>query len=376
MDFSLSQEQQMLQDSVAKFVQNDYDFDTRMATVNSNENFNQSFWKLFAELGWLMVPFSEDDGGMGGGAADLMVLMEEFGKGLLMEPYLANVILSGGLISRLAGTEDKAELLGELMSGTCQWAFAYTEADSRYCLHSVATQAETTASGFRLSGKKSVVLNGAAAEKIIVLARSGGARNDKSGLSLFIVDAGAQGVTRHSYKLQDGSNAAEIEFDNVELEAAALLGQQGQALETVESVIDDAALATCAEAVGAMGVSLEKTVEYTKTRVQFGVPISKFQALQHRMADMFVEHQQAKSMLLRAVMLGEQEPASRAKAISAAKYRIGLAARHVGQESVQIHGGIAVTDELDVGHYFKRLTMLEMLFGNSDFHAQRFQSLS
>lgn len=376
MDFSLSQEQQMLQDSVAKFVQNDYDFDTRMATVNSEANFNQSFWSLFAELGWLMVPFSEEDGGMGGGAADIMVLMEEFGKGLLMEPYMANVVLSGGLISRLAGTERKAELLGELMSGTCQWAFAYAEANSRYCLHSVVTKAEKTTSGYRLNGKKSVVLNGAAAEKIIVLARSSGEEHDESGLSLFIVDGNAQGVTRHNYKLQDGSNAAEIELNNVELQSDALLGLDGQALQAVEAVVDDATLATCAEAVGAMGVSLEKTVEYTKTRVQFGVPISKFQALQHRMADMFVEHQQAKSMLLRAVMLGEQDPSNRAKAISAAKYRIGLAARHVGQESVQIHGGIAVTDELDVGHYFKRLTMLEMLFGNSDFHAQRFQSLA
>ncbi|GAA6152422.1 acyl-CoA dehydrogenase family protein [Pseudoteredinibacter isoporae] len=376
MDFSLSQEQQMLQDSVAKFVQNDYDFDTRMTTVNSEANFNQDFWNLFAELGWLMVPFSEEDGGMGGGAADVMVLMEEFGKGLLMEPYVANVILAGGLIARLGAGEQKTELLGELMAGQCQWAFAFTEANSRYCLHQVSTRAEKNATTYQLNGQKAVVMNGAAAEKLLVLARTSGESSDRDGLSLFMVDAKAAGVTRQTYKLQDGSNAAELVFENVELDAATLLGEEGQALAAVEAVVDNACLAACAEAVGAMGVSLEKTVEYTKTRVQFGVPISKFQALQHRMADMFIEHQQAKSMLLRAVLVSEQNPSEAAKAISAAKYRIGRASRRVGQESVQIHGGIAVTDELDVGHYFKRLTMLEMLFGNSDYHAQRYQGLN
>ncbi|WP_299776146.1 acyl-CoA dehydrogenase family protein [uncultured Pseudoteredinibacter sp.] len=375
MDFSLSQEQQMLQDSVAKFVQNDYDFDTRMATVNSDANFNQDFWNLFAELGWLMVPFSEEDGGMGGGAADVMVLMEEFGKGMLMEPYLANVILAGGLLAKCGNESQKANL-AEIMAGQQQWAFAYTEADSRYCLHKVSCQAEKAGDGFKLNGQKSVVFNGAAADHFVVLARTSGDSADKNGLSLFLVDANAEGVSRKAYKLQDGSNAAEVSFNNVALAADSVLGEEGNALAAVEAVIDQATLAVCAEAVGAMGVSLEKTVEYTKTRVQFGVPISKFQALQHRMADMFVEHQQAKSMLLRAVMLSEQDPAAAAKAISAAKYRIGTAARNIGQESVQIHGGIAVTDELDVGHYFKRLTMLEMMFGNSDYHAQRYQALA
>jgi len=375
MDFSLSQEQQMLQDSVAKFVQNDYDFDTRMATVNSDANFNQDFWNLFAELGWLMVPFSEEDGGMGGGAADVMVLMEEFGKGMLMEPYLANVILAGGLLAKCGNESQKANL-AEIMAGQQQWAFAYTEADSRYCLHKVSCQAEKAGDGFKLNGQKSVVFNGAAADHFVVLARTSGDSADKEGLSLFLVDANAEGVSRKAYKLQDGSNAAEVSFNNVALAGGSVLGEEGNALASVEAVIDQATLAVCAEAVGAMGVSLEKTVEYTKTRVQFGVPISKFQALQHRMADMFVEHQQAKSMLLRAVMLSEQDPAAAAKAISAAKYRIGTAARNIGQESVQIHGGIAVTDELDVGHYFKRLTMLEMMFGNSDYHAQRYQALA
>ncbi|WP_299981517.1 acyl-CoA dehydrogenase family protein [uncultured Pseudoteredinibacter sp.] len=375
MDFSLSQEQQMLQDSVAKFVQNDYDFDTRMATVNSDANFNQDFWNLFAELGWLMVPFSEEDGGMGGGAADVMVLMEEFGKGMLMEPYLANVILAGGLLAKCGNESQKANL-AEIMAGQQQWAFAYTEADSRYCLHKVSCQAEKAGGGFKLNGQKSVVFNGAAADHFVVLARTSGDSAEKNGLSLFLVDANAEGVSRKAYKLQDGSNAAEVSFNNVALTADSALGEEGNALAAVEAVIDQATLAVCAEAVGAMGVSLEKTVEYTKTRVQFGVPISKFQALQHRMADMFVEHQQAKSMLLRAVMLSEQDPSMATKAISAAKYRIGTAARNIGQESVQIHGGIAVTDELDVGHYFKRLTMLEMMFGNSDYHAQRYQALA
>ncbi|MCV6624510.1 MAG: acyl-CoA dehydrogenase, partial [Cellvibrionaceae bacterium] len=239
-------------------------------------------------------------------------------------------------------------------------------------LHSVKTRAEGSGDAYTINGTKAVVLNGGRADKLVVLARTAGADADKDGLSLFLVDANDAGVQRQAYKLQDGSNGAEVQFNNAK---ATLIGTAGEALPVVEAVMDRALLAVCAEAVGAMEVSTAKTVEYTKTRVQFGVPISKFQALQHRMADMFIEQQQAKSILVMAAMKLDQDPVAGRKAVAAAKYRIGKAARKVGQESVQIHGGIGVTDELDVGHFFKRLTMLEMLFGNSDYHGRRFAGL-
>jgi len=375
MDFSLSEEQQMLKDSIGKFVQNDYDFDSRMKTVNSAQAFNKDHWSLFAELGWLMVPFSEADGGLGGSAADLMVVMEEFGKGIVIEPFLATAVIGGGLIAAQGSEAQKTEILPEVMAGNLQMALAFTEAQSRYCLHNVATTAEKKGDTFTLNGQKSVVLNGGVADKIIVLARTAGEQNDKTGLSLFVLDTNAEGVTRQSYATQDGGQAAEISLNNVTVSADAMVGEKGLALASVEAILDRANLAICAEAVGAMEVTYQKTVEYTKTRVQFGVPISKFQALQHRMADMFIEHQQAKSALLMAAMQLDADPVLGARAVSAAKLRIGRAARHVGQEAVQIHGGIGVTDELDVGHFFKRLTMIEMLFGNSDYHNRRYRDL-
>ncbi|MGH1373811.1 MAG: acyl-CoA dehydrogenase family protein [Cellvibrionaceae bacterium] len=373
MDFSLSEEQQMLQDSVAKFVQNDYDFDSRMKVVKGDDGYNKDHWKLFAELGWLMVPFKEEDGGLGGSAADLMVVMEEFGKGIVVEPFLATAVIGGGLVAKAGNEAQKAELIAGIMDGSQQVAFGYAEPQSRYDLSDVATTAEKTDSGYRLNGHKAVVLNGGIANTLIVSARTSGAQTDDEGISLFLVDASAAGVDVQSYRTQDGARAAEVKLDNVEVSAASLLGDEGSALSVIESVLHRATLAVCAEAVGAMEVAYQKTVEYSKTRVQFGVPIAKFQALQHRMADMFIEHQQAKSIVLMAAMkLDEQGAEGVEKAISAMKVCVGKAARAVGQESVQIHGGIGVTEELDVGHYFKRLTMVELLFGNSAYHTQKF----
>lgn len=375
MDFSYSEEQQMLQDSIAKFVQNDYDFDARMKLVKSDMGYSEANWKLFAELGWLMVPFSEADGGLGGSAADLMVVMEEFGKGMVIEPFLATTVLGGGLVAAVGNDTQKAELIGGIMEGTLQMAFAYAEPQSRYNLADVATTATKDGDSYRLSGHKAVVLNGGAADVIAVSARTSGSQTDAEGISLFLVDPKSDGVRLKTYRTQDGARAAEVHLDNVTVSADQLLGAEGQALPVMNQVLNRAILSICSEAVGAMEVSYKKTVEYTKTRVQFGVPIAKFQALQHRMADMFIEHQQAKSIVLMAAMKLDQGGAEADKAVSAMKSRIGKAARKIGQESIQIHGGIGVTEELDVGHYFKRLTMIELLFGNGDFHTQRFAKL-
>ena len=375
MNFSLSAEQQMLQDSISKFVQKDYDFDSRMALVKSKLGYSKDHWKLFAELGWLMVPFSESDGGLGGSAADLMVVMEELGKGIVIEPFLATTVLAGGAIAKAGSEAQKQTLLGGIMEGNLQLALAINEPTSRYELAKVATTAKKHDQGYILNGHKAVVLNAAAADKIIIAARTSGQTCDESGISLFIVDAQSEGVAIQAYRTQDGGRASEVRLENVLVSADQLLGIEGQALAVIESVVDRATLAVCAEAVGAMEVIIAKTVEYTKTRVQFGVPIAKFQALQHRMADMFIEQQQAKSIVLMAAMKLDQGSDDSAKSIAAMKSLVGRASRKVGQEAIQIHGGIGVTDELDVGHYFKRMTMIELLFGNSDYQTQRFSTL-
>jgi len=375
MNFSLSAEQQMLQDSISRFVQKDYDFDTRMKLVKSEVGYSQDNWKLFAELGWLMVPFSEADGGLGGSAADLMVVMEELGKGIVIEPFLATTVLAGGVIAKLGSDGQKESLLGGIMEGSLQLALAYAEPASRYELANVATTAKENNLGYILNGHKAVVLNAGASDKIIVAARTSGQANDRSGISLFVVDANSEGVNVQAYRTQDGGRAGEVRLENVLVSGDQLLGKEGEALPVIESVLDRATLAICSEAVGAMEVIIQKTVEYTKTRVQFGVPIAKFQALQHRMADMFIEQQQAKSIVLMAAMKLDQDSDDSAKSIAAMKSLVGRASRKVGQEAIQIHGGIGVTDELDVGHYFKRMTMIELLFGNSDYQTQRFSEL-
>jgi len=375
MNFSLSAEQQMLQDSISRFVQKDYDFDTRMKLVKSEVGYSKDNWKLFAELGWLMVPYSEADGGLGGSAADLMVVMEELGKGIVIEPFLATTVLAGGVIAKLGSDGQKESLLGGIMDGSLQLALAYAEPASRYELANVATTAKENNQGYILNGHKAVVLNAGAADKIIVAARTSGQANDKTGISLFVVDANSEGVNVQAYRTQDGGRAGEVRLENVLVSGDQLLGKEGEALPVIESVLDRATLAICAEAVGAMEVIIQKTVEYTKTRVQFGVPIAKFQALQHRMADMFIEQQQAKSIVLMAAMKLDQDSDDSAKSIAAMKSLVGRASRKVGQEAIQIHGGIGVTDELDVGHYFKRMTMIELLFGNSDYQTQRFSEL-
>ena len=378
MDFSYTQEQQMLQEQCRKFIQKSYDFESRRRIIDSEAGFSAEHWALFAELGWLTLPFSEADGGFGGRAVDLMVVMEEFGRGMVVEPYLSTAVLGGGMLSALGSAEQKAETLPKLMAGELLMALAYAEPDSRYNLAQVATAAKGGGGKVKLNGSKAAVLGGDSAGLLLVTARESGALQERDGISVFMVDGGSAGVTRHGYTTVDGRGAAQIELKDVEVDTAACLGSPGQALPALESVIDRAALAVCAQAVGAMETLLRKTVEYSKTRKQFGVPIGSFQALQHRMVDMFMECELARSITVMAAMKLDSDSVdagAKARAVSAAKSRVGRAIDKVGQEAVQVHGGIGVSDELDVGHLFKSVTVLDVLFGDADYHSQRFAAL-
>jgi alkylation response protein AidB-like acyl-CoA dehydrogenase len=376
-DFSYSEVQQMLQDSVQKFVSKSYDFDTRTKIVASEEGYSKENWQLFAELGWLAVPFSEESGGLGGSAVDLMVMMEEFGKGNLVEPFLSSVVLCGGLVNELADEDRKVEKLGKVINGDLMLACAFAEAGSRFNLSKVATSATSKGDNIVINGKKIAVLNGPNADELLVVARESGGETDPDGISVFCVLPATEGVTIRPFTNVDGQKSSEIDFKDVVISEAARLGEKGNALGALEKAADRVIVGLSAEAVGALEVLLRKTVEYSKTRKQFGTSIGTFQALQHRMADMFIECQLARSIVVMAAMRldGADEQREKTKAVSAAKSRVGKAIRSVGQESVQIHGGIGVTNELDVGHYFKRVTALEIMFGNTDYHTERFASL-
>lgn len=364
----------MLQDSVQKFVHRHYSFDMRKEILGSAKGFSDEYWQLFAELGWLTVPFKAEDDGFGGLAVDLMVLMEEFGKAMVVEPFVPTTVLGGGLISELGSSAQKAEWLPQIMAGSVQLACATAERDSRYNLASVGCTAVLKGDSWIVNGQKILVLNGPDADQLLVSVRTSGAARDAEGISVLMIPANTPGIERKSYTNVDGHRAAEISFSNVSVPADRLLGMAGKALPALEYVMDRAIVAVCAEAVGALDSLLHKTVEYTKTRKQFGTAIATFQALQHRMADMFIECQLARSITMMAAMrLDSDVPsADKMRAVSAAKSRVGKAIRTVGQEAVQMHGGIGITDELDVGHLFKRVTAIETLFGNSDYHTARF----
>ena len=376
MDFSLSEEQTLLQESIARYMQNDYPFTERQKVVQSAEPFSAEHWRSFAELGWLGVQFPEADGGFGGGAVESMLMWEQFGKGLVIEPLLATVVLAGGAL-RLGGDKAQKEaLLPGLLAGETQAALAFAEPQGRYNLADLTTKAAASDGGYRLNGYKAVVLNGPSADWLVVSARSGGGQRDAEGVSLFLVPTAAAGVSRRDYPTVDGFTASEITLADVEVGADALLGQEGGGLPLLEQVIDEGILAVGAEAVGCMEVLHKDTVEYCKTRKQFGQPIGKFQVLQHRMVDMFMEYEQAKSLMYMAAMRMDEGYGPQAqKAASAFKVQVGKSGRFVGQSAVQLHGGMGMTDELNIGHYFKRLTMIDTLFGNVDHHLRRFGSL-
>jgi alkylation response protein AidB-like acyl-CoA dehydrogenase len=378
MNFDFSEEQTMLRDSVARFVHDDYDFDRRRAIVASDDGMSRENWQTFAELGWLSVPFAEEHGGFGGGPVDVMVMMEEFGRGLVVEPYFATVVLFGGLL-RAAGSEvQQAQYIPGIIDGSTLGAFAYIERQSRYELTDVATRAAADGDGWVINGEKVAVLNGANADTLIVSARTAGEQYDADGISLFIVAADAPGIERVDYRMMDGQKVANIVFRDVRVAADALLAGNGNGGGTgaIARVVQEALVALGAEALGLMGQLNTKTLEYTKTREQFGVAIGSFQALQHRMVDTFMSYEQAKSMVYRAVCALDNGDADAGRTIHAMKVMIEKCGRHIFEEAIQLHGGMGLTDELDIGHYAKRLMMINATLGDGDYHQSRFNALS
>jgi alkylation response protein AidB-like acyl-CoA dehydrogenase len=373
MDLSWSSEQQQLRDSVERWVAKDYAFETRRKLVASELGFSQDNWRQFAELGWLGAALPEAVGGIGGSAVETLIVMEAFGRGLVVEPYLPTVVLGAGLIADAGSAAQRDAILPAVVEGKLQLAFAYAEPTSRYEPFNVETRAAKRGNGYALSGHKSVVFNAATADRLIVSARVGGAARDHGGIALFLVDAKAKGVRLKSYPTVDGMRAAELWLDDVAVAADDAIGPIGDALPFIERALDRGIAALAAEATGAMAVVHETTLDYLKTRKQFGVALSTFQALQHRLVDMFIHCEETRSMALKAALeIDNPDPAARARALSAVKVQIGKAGRAVGQEAVQLHGGMGMTDEYKIGHYFKRLSTIDTLFGDVDYHLERF----
>ena len=375
MDFTFNEEQTLIQDQVDQFVQKEYDWETRQSLSNSDLGFGEDNWKKFAELGWLGISVSEENGGFGGSAIESMLIMEAFGKGLVVEPFLETMIMSGGILDNHGSDQQKSSILEPAIAGEMQLALAYAEPQSRFNLSDVVTEAKEEGENFILNGYKSVVMNGPSADKIIVSARTSGSQMEEEGISLFIVDAASEGLNRTNYKTVDGKRASDITIENLSVSNENIIGQINSGFAILDSAIDTAILAISAEAVGAMEVLYKTTVEYTKTREQFGTAIGKFQVLQHRMVDMFMEYEQCKSLLYMATMKHEEGSVDAKKAISGLKYQVGKAGKFIGQQAVQLHGGMGVTDELNVGHYFKRLTTVGTIFGNTDYHLKKYTSL-
>ena len=375
MDFSFNEEQTLIQNQVEQFIQRDYDWETRQSLAESDLGFSQENWQKFAELGWLGISLSEEAGGFGGSAIETMIVMEEFGKSLVLEPFLETIVLGSSLIDLTGNAEQKKEVLSSVIEGNLQLALAFTEPQSRFNLSDITTEAKEDGKNYLLNGFKSVVMNGPSANQFIVSARTANNQRDIKGISLFLVDANSEGISTRNYKTVDGRRASELTLENVKVSADSILGSLDKGYEFLEKGVDIATLAICAEAVGIMEILYKTTVEYSKTREQFGQPIGKFQVLQHRMVDMFMEYEQSKSLLYMATMKHVENAPDSKKAISGLKYQIGKAGKFVGQESIQIHGGMGVTDELNVGHFFKRLTTIGTIFGNTDFHLKRYSSI-
>jgi pimeloyl-CoA dehydrogenase small subunit len=369
MDFDFSDEQRLLKDSVDRLIADHYSFEQRKKYLAEPDGWSRDVWQQYAELGLLGLPFEEKFGGFGGSPVETMLVMEAFGRGLVLEPYFATVILGGGLLRHAGSAAQQQALIPEITQGKLKLAFAHVERQSRYNLADVATTAHQDGAVWVLDGAKSVVLHGDCADRLLVTARISGDRRDRMGIGVFLVDPSAPGVTRRGYPTQDGLRAAEVTLSGVRVPLDDVLGDPGDALPAVERVVDEAMAALCAEAVGAMQVMHDMTLEYLKTRQQFGRPIGQFQVLQHRSVDMLVALEQARSMAeFASMMAAEDDATERKKAIAAAKVQIGKSGKHIGQEAVQLHGGIGMTMEYQVGHYFKRMTMIDMLFGDADTH--------
>mgnify|MGYP002779531012 CR=1 FL=1 len=376
MDFNYTEEQGMLRDSVARYLADTYDFDTRRAALKTEAGWRPEVWKAFAEeLGILGAPFSEEHGGLGGGAVENMIVMEEIGKALVVEPYLQTVVIGGGFLKR-SGHAQAGELIGGIIGGETVIAFAYAEPQARYTWSDLKTTARKDGASYVLNGHKAVVVGAPWATHLLVTARTGGGQRERNGVSVFLVEKTAAGVTTRDYPTVDGRRASEVYFENVSVPASALVGDEGSGMALVERVMDEATAAVCSEAVGCMRRLHEGTLDYAKQRKQFGVPIASFQVLQHRMVDMFINLEQSVSMTLMATIKLDESDEERMKAVSAAKVQIGRACKFVGQNAIQIHGGMGMTDELAIGHYFKRATMIEGEFGSVDHHLRRYEDLS
>lgn len=376
MDFSYSNEQVAMQDTLRRYVDRDYGFERRRELAGSALGFSADAWARYADLGLLSLPFPEQFGGLGGNSVDILLVMEQVGRGLLLEPYLNSIVMCGGLVRDAAGDALKATLLPKIGAGGSKLALACYEAGGRYDLSRVACAAAAADDGWRLSGRKTVVLDAPSADYFVVSARTGGGADEPAGISLFLVARAAAGVTLYSYPTQSGGRAADVRLDGVTVASDSLIGADGEGLAILERAVDRGVAGLCAEALGIITALNEATLNYLKSRKQFGVPIGKFQALQHRMADMFIAAEQARSMAVNAaVYVDSEDTAERRRAVSGAKAYIGQAARLVGQEAVQMHGAMGVVDDFIVSHYFKRLTMIDLSLGDTDFHLGRFSEM-
>lgn len=371
MDFTFKEEQQQLADALRRWIAKDYGFDVRHRIIHSASGVSDVAWNTLVELGMTALPVPEAQGGFDGTAVDMLLVMQELGRGLVVEPYFATVL--GAHFLKLAGGQE--HLLEQVASGELKLACALGEKHSRHDLFDVKTMGTINGEGYLIDGTKTVVVHGGQADGFIVSARSGGGQRDSNGISLFVVDARAPGVTVKDYRTIDGQRAATVSFSNVAVPSSALLGRLGAGWEMLDAAADYGAALLCAEAVGAMDAIFAATLEYLKTRSQFGAPIGKNQALQHRMADMFVHLEQARSMaMLAAAKVDARDAEERRRCVSAAKVRVGQAAKFVGQQAVQLHGGMGVTDELPAAHYFKRLAMIDLSLGDAEHHLERFMA--
>ena len=376
MDFNFTETQDMLRDTLARFLADTYDFDKRQKMVASNGGRDPGIWKALAtDLGILSAAFSEEQGGLGGGALENMIMMEEFGKVIAIEPYLQTVVIGGGAL-KAAGDPLADALIPEIITGDAIIAFAYAEPQGRYDLANLRTSARRDGAGYVLNGHKGVVYAAPWATHLLVTARTGGSQREAAGVSLFLIDAKSPGIVRRDYPCVDGFQASEIYFENVAVPADALLGGDGTGLPLIEQIVDEATVAVCGEACGVTRKLHEGTLDYSKQRQQFGQPIGRFQVLQHRMADMFLEVEQIVSMTLMATLKLDLPADERKAAVSLAKAKVSRSAKFVGQSAIQTHGGIGITQELAIGHYFKRATMIEGQFGSADFHLDRFERLT
>ena len=370
MDIEFTEEQKILQDSVERMLRASYDFDRRRGIIASEDGWSEPRWQEFANLGLLAAPFSEEAGGLGGGPIATMIIMEAFGRHLVVEPYFETVVLAGALIEALAADAQRRELLDGIMSGRTLWALALLEAQSRHDLHAVSTTAERQGDSYVLHGAKAVVVAAPWADQLIVSARTYGGSRDREGVSLFVVDRHAPNLHLQGFKTLDGRRAAEIKLEGVRVPIEKLLGQEGAATVALERCRERAIAAQCAEAIGAISELNKATLEYTKTRKQFGVPLGSFQALQHRMVDMFIAQEEATAITyaLNATLAQGDDIA---KLASVAKAKVGEAGRYVGEQAVQLHGGMGMTEEFKVGHYLKRLVAINIQYGDPAFHTMR-----